>query len=133
MCCMCGGKSRLHTHHMRYTKLGTRKEWQEIAILCERCHTAYHKRVKTVPEWTATRMELLTQLAVTLMREGIDIVAFHRHGEELNEYWLSNPVIEEGLWENASVGKVKKKDRKKTYGVMPKSDQWKDFRWRRLR
>jgi hypothetical protein len=130
---MCGSKSQLHTHHMRYTRLGTRKEWQEIAVLCETCHKAYHKRVKTVPEWTAPRMELLTQLAATLMREGIDIVTFHRHGDELNDYWLRNPVIEEGLWEHASVGKVKKKDRPKTYGVMPKADSWKKFRWHRLR
>ncbi len=117
---------------MRYTSLGTKREWKDIAILCERCHTAYHKRVKNVPEWTAERLELLGQLAATLMRENVDVVAFHRHGEELNDHWLSKPIIEEGLWEHGSAGKTKKKDRAPSYGVMPKKDSWKKFRWRRV-
>ncbi len=125
---MCGSKDKLHTHHMRYTKLGTRKEWQEIAVLCERCHTAYHKRVPRVPEWPAQRLELLSQLAATLMRDGIDVVTFHRHGEELNDHWMKTPIIEEGLWENASVGKVRKKDKRKSYGERVKNGKKKKFR-----
>lgn len=110
---MCGSKHRLHVHHMRYTQLGTKREWKEVAVICERCHTAYHKRVPRMPEWPAERLELLSQLAATLMREGIDVSTFHNHGEELNRHWLAKPIVEEGLWEHSSAGKNKRKVRRK--------------------
>lgn len=110
---MCGSRNRLHVHHMRYGQLGTKREWRDVAVICERCHSAYHKRVPKMPEWPAERLELLSHLAATLMKDGIDVVSFHRHGEELNDYWLRNPIVEEGLLEHVSAGKTKRKVRRK--------------------
>jgi hypothetical protein len=62
------------------------------------------------------------------MRAGIDVGAFHQHGESMNSHWLSKPIVEEGLLEHVSAGKTKRKVRGKLgYGDDNKARNAKNY------
>jgi len=71
-CVMCGITARLNCHHMRYRRLGTPQEWLDIAVVCERCHTAFHEATPFMSRLPASRMELLNELAIAIAKKGRD-------------------------------------------------------------
>ncbi len=108
MCCMCGSPRQLQCHHMRYLALGTPNEWKEIAVLCNKCHDAYHGRVKTMPAFKATRDELMIELAIVLAKAGRSTSTYDNHGDELSRHWLATPIRNDGLYEAGNRGKTKR-------------------------
>ena len=111
-CTMCGATSQIQVHHMRYKSLGMLQEWKDCCLLCDQCHDAYHARVKVMPAWPASRMELLleVQLAVTRTRS---TAFFDRHGDAMSEHWLKNRVVVDALLEDGARGRTKREKKKR--------------------
>lgn len=106
-CVMCGSTARLHCHHMRYRRLGTPQEWLDIAVVCERCHTAFHESTPFMSRVPASRMELLNELAIAVAKKGRDTTHYDQSsGEDIAE-WIASPIIVGGLITPISASKTK--------------------------
>ena len=59
-CQLCNAKGKLHVHHRSYQHLGTKQEWRDLIVLCDRCHHLTHwASTHTEPGilvWQATRI-----------------------------------------------------------------------------
>lgn len=111
-CQMCGrGGVELHCHHMRYDSKGTEMEWSSIIVLCSGCHNTYHESCPLPPRRRRSRLALCNEVAQVLMKAKVDVGFFLNHGEEMNQHWVSNQVISEGLLDG-SVARGAKKRRK---------------------
>ena len=97
-CQLCGtGETELHCHHMRYDSKGTSDEWAAIIVLCSGCHGIYHDACPLPPRRKRSRLALCNEVAQVLLRAKVDVGFFLNHGEALNQHWLVNPVVSDGL------------------------------------
>lgn len=106
---MCGSSSKLHAHHMRYRRLGTAQEWLDIAVLCERCHTAFHEATPFMSRLPASRMALLNELAIAVSKKGRSTEFYDQHGDQSIAEWIASPIIVGGLIKPVSAAKVKER------------------------
>jgi hypothetical protein len=106
-CIMCGSTARLNCHHMRYKRMGTPQEWLDIAVVCERCHQAFHDATPFMSNKPASRMELLNELAIAVSKKGRNTDHYDQSSSEDIAEWIATPIIVGGLINPISSSKTK--------------------------
>lgn len=83
-CEVCGAEEPLHVHHIVYSKQWGEEDHEELAALCERCHTQVHWLQDTVK---LNRRESFLRLLETNAAPGA--VA---HWNRIGPWWLRRPA-----------------------------------------
>jgi len=114
---------------MRYYSKGTEREWKEIVVVCEGCHSTYHDAEPKMPATQKTRASLLNEMAIVLMKKNICDDFFLTNGTRMAKDWLDYPV-EMGTSKRPTrqkFEKLTKKDRPKTHQIQGQSPlkKWK--------
>jgi len=92
---------------MRYRRMGTAQEWLDIAVVCERCHTAFHEATPFMSNIPASRMALLNELAIAVSKKGRDTLYYDRSSSDDISEWIATPIVVGGLIEPISASKSK--------------------------
>jgi hypothetical protein len=90
-CQMCGSNVKLTSHHMTYEYVNSPVEWMSIMVICDNCHTTYHKVHKHPPiKKCIDRVSNFKHHIDVLKKEGIDT----SYSETVNhDDWNKEPVF----------------------------------------